>query len=857
MSYTEPTRMRLHEGTVDEAIEHYVLHGGTQTDAANGRCDAGQLSRAIKALKEANAWDDHVADIISRRGAEKPEGSREKRELEMPTPRSLGKMIKSAPDRLGDGRPYGSKGNTWKEYREGHKLATSAVAEAGVSIPHAKRASARLAEAGIHIGKTVLYEGAKNAPGKTPVRMGNQSLKLPDSFIEAGRKVVIEMRDLNQPNLKCMVKAELNSMIRGTRFEALFENGEITDRAYYTFLDRSDLYSHDTRPLEDDRALWRHSQNAVRQYTVWAETFVDAKLAVYAPKFVDSPDSYFTSAEPYDELILWYPGAENHVGSSDETDVAADETARCKSPEQRSVLVAAPGSRRGHRAAGRGGGGAGSSAGWVKSVKERREEPSRDSGEIPATKGGCKFTYVAADLMSGASCQTLIVSKHSTESLAKKVDLPAVSPVSALVDTRTGTRLAARFTQTDSGGVELSTMTTILNDIFLPAFGRGDDELRLSRAPTVEDPDDVVCWDGLKQHLSLQWLRASREKRVRTCIRYSHGSQDNQHEDFQNFSRFKPAFAAEKMKLRTDTVIAAKAAATAAGHPISAQARIAAGKLTEGDILRCAKTPWEEAFSKETTLAGWQKEGIFPKFNCALFWRLKAEEAMKDTDVARPAAVPDEEWVRKFNGPHSSAASICADPKLLNEEEMNAEVARRVAARLAGAPAPEKLPPVTAGNVSKLKGSASGEQAVWAVREKEIERLVEEKLKEHRKDEKDTKKDEKMDTSFAKATEGLELYSTSGLDALKNDHLKGILSAHGITPKGIKSDFQEQLGTLLREKMAKGASEQAVLAEMKRTTAAAAAARQVNDRPLASPLALPAPQQAAEAAPMLLHEPQA
>eukprot|EP00966_Prymnesium_polylepis_P125374 2899046-Prymnesium_polylepis.1 len=70
-------------------------------------------------------------------------------------------------------------------------------------------------------------------------------------------------------------------------------------------------------------------------------------------------------------------------------------------------------------------------------------------------------------MMSGDACQTLIIGKQSVESLAKKVDLVSISPVSALVDVRTGGRLAARFMQTESGGVELSTMTTLLHDIFL------------------------------------------------------------------------------------------------------------------------------------------------------------------------------------------------------------------------------------------------------------------------------------------------------------------------------------------------------------------------------------------------------
>jgi hypothetical protein len=170
--------MNNYSGTVDEAIEHYVLHGGSQADAASGRCDPAVLCKRVKALKEAGAWE-HVAGIKAQRAQGGDEAGKaaagQKRELEMPTPRSLGKAIKSAPPRLGGGRPYGGNGNTWHEYAEGHKLATAAIAEAGVTVPNAKRASARLAEAGVRIGKTTLYEHAKIAPGKTPVRMGDQA----------------------------------------------------------------------------------------------------------------------------------------------------------------------------------------------------------------------------------------------------------------------------------------------------------------------------------------------------------------------------------------------------------------------------------------------------------------------------------------------------------------------------------------------------------------------------------------------------------------------------------------------------------------------------------------------------------
>jgi hypothetical protein len=231
---------------------------------------------------------------------------------------------------------------------------------------------------------------------------------------------------------------------------------------------------------------------------------------------------------------------------------------------------------------------------------------------------------------------------------------------------------------------------------------------------------------------------------------------------------------------------------------------------------------------------------------------LKADESQKGVEASRPPVLPDEEWLRKFDAPHSSAASINADPKLLDEKEIEAEAQLRMQARLQGAPPPERLPAVTAGNVFKLPGSASGEAACHAVREKAIEGRVDELLKEHRKGDRDSKKEEKADGQYSVAIEGLDLLSTSGLGALKVDHLKGILTVHTKeVPKGKKDDLQEQLRSLLKEKTPEGTDQAAVIAEMKRLTAAAAAARQVNDRPL-EPLG---PPQEEDAAPLLLQGP--
>ena len=108
-------------GSPDDAVKWLVQHGGTQSDAARKTgCCPMALSRAIRALKDQGAWEAHVADV--RATLDLAEAPAEK-DLDLPSPKSLGAQIKSGATRLGDGRPYMGKGGTWGEYREGHKMA--------------------------------------------------------------------------------------------------------------------------------------------------------------------------------------------------------------------------------------------------------------------------------------------------------------------------------------------------------------------------------------------------------------------------------------------------------------------------------------------------------------------------------------------------------------------------------------------------------------------------------------------------------------------------------------------------------------------------------------------------------------
>ena len=149
ISYAEPGKsLSQHEGTADDAIRRMVLYGETQATAARtADCCPMMLSRAIKGLKEAGMWEEHAADVLAAAVPVSPsKATKGSATIDMPTPASLAAQIKAGTDRLGDGRPYGNSGHSWGEYREGWKIATSAIAKAGpVTRANAEAASAKLA----------------------------------------------------------------------------------------------------------------------------------------------------------------------------------------------------------------------------------------------------------------------------------------------------------------------------------------------------------------------------------------------------------------------------------------------------------------------------------------------------------------------------------------------------------------------------------------------------------------------------------------------------------------------------------------------------------------------------------------
>ena len=418
-----------------------------------------KLSRHIKDLKQSNVYtsflDAIVKEIEAELAATPPPApapaAAEPGAVPPPTPPSaaeLLEMVRARATRLGDGRPFGAHG-TVGEYRETVKAVTKLMDDK-VLTPSGKTGSKLAAEIGVKIGPRRLHDLAKKAPGESPPSSA-APLKLGKETEHSLREYIMTLeREADIVETKEMIKSEINNTIAGTPLALTFPDGKVTDKVYYAFLDRCDLYTGDQVPLEDKRSEWEHSTNAETQYKVWAELFVAAGLAVRNPTF----DPTICPPDPRSVPIHWKPGAEDHVASYDETDVRADQTKKGRASQHRAVRAAAPGSRREHGGATSGRGKKNRAKGWVGGKEIRKK--AKDQGAVISVKGGTKFSFAGGSLMNGKVLPTLIISDKKLDAL--KIDLEKYSPACDLVGPD-GTKLVSRFIHTPSGGMETDTVS--------------------------------------------------------------------------------------------------------------------------------------------------------------------------------------------------------------------------------------------------------------------------------------------------------------------------------------------------------------------------------------------------------------
>lgn len=163
----------------------------------------------------------------------------------------LGPRLRRRANRYGDGVPYGTHGE-WGLYREGVKEMSAKVAAGTCS---AAEASSLLAAEGVHVSEGRLAKKAKLAPGKSPEKAGVKQLLKKETEDEIAKEIRFYRAHsivCTKPTIKCIA----NAIIQKTGEQDKFKDGETTDHWYYGFLDRSDMSTGDSKPLESDRDLW-------------------------------------------------------------------------------------------------------------------------------------------------------------------------------------------------------------------------------------------------------------------------------------------------------------------------------------------------------------------------------------------------------------------------------------------------------------------------------------------------------------------------------------------------------------------------------------------------------------------------
>ena len=166
----------------------------------------------------------------------------------------LGPRLKRKADRFGDGIPYGQHGS-WGMFREGVKEMTDKISTGKVS-PH--EAHQQLAAVGVHVTEESLRKKARAAPGKSPVK-GGVPPKLPWKLQREVHEQIVFFRKHDLPVTKPMIQTMMLAKLTDSEQERDFPKG-ISDEVYYSFLDRFDMNTEETKPLESDRDLWLTSK---------------------------------------------------------------------------------------------------------------------------------------------------------------------------------------------------------------------------------------------------------------------------------------------------------------------------------------------------------------------------------------------------------------------------------------------------------------------------------------------------------------------------------------------------------------------------------------------------------------------
>ena len=277
--------------------------------------------------------------------------------------------------------------------------------------------------------------------------------------------------------------------------------------------------------------------------------------------------------------------------------------------------------------------------------------------------------------------------------------------------------------------------------------------------------------DGHGSHFTLDLLEYCRGIGLHVVLRPPHTTHVLQGEDVEHFGVFKPLYQQRKLVVMGERILGGKT------------------RLSAGDLLFCAKVPWETAFNMQHCLRAWEKIGVNP-FTRSVYWDLKKAEE-------KCAAV---------------AASAEINPELLTLEGMvkiifpNAasQTVRKLPAQGATQQAGQKRPGeynLHSTDLWDLPGGATGDECFEIVKAKTLAKRAKESAAAEKKDARaEARKNAHASANELGATICAGLTSAEDLKKLKVPEIKAALVYKGVAmdPKLKKAELAALLARELR-----------------------------------------------------------
>eukprot|EP00937_MAST-01D_sp_MAST-1D-sp2_P003308 g3308.t1 len=406
-------------------------------------------------------------------------------------------------------------------------------------------------ETGWTVRRTTAFK-SKRARGKVvptpqgrPLYMGEEAEKTMVRSVQA-------LRSMRLPARKHIVINMATNMVKSAGLGMALDEtaGKVPDHWFYRFKNRhADLFDFSsTRGLEDVRAKWLTSGNALTHYQLLADQFIRAGIALEAE------------------------GAERLAG------VVNGETIEFVSEKDKARIV---------------------SFDECRSTLDTYEDEA--SGKQLEVKGGTcdtelvrglgNVTVVCGSRGDGKALPPLVIFPRKTmgslsDSSTWNAELWRAfardSPVSEIIVG--GKRMPAQIIGNKSGGMTHDLGAVYLREIIAPCVpGR-----------TKEKPGIVIC-DGHGSHLTLEMLQAAVELNFIILLRPPHTTSRLQGEDTKHgFGTFQSNFRTEKTEVQV------------------ARALTGGGPLCTIDYMRVMKVAYERAFTRENCRKSWDKIGVIP-----------------------------------------------------------------------------------------------------------------------------------------------------------------------------------------------------------------------------------------------------